>query len=264
MTSCGRARRELFVNDGPRIATPSRHEAEAHLESCAACRAFFAEQEQIRSMLRATLPRVAAPVETRNRLFTTIARARTQSAPAHRRRGPGGTVAGAIAAAAVIVTLALRAMVPSDPAVGPDVALVDALAEDHGRTGTAGIRSDDAATVDRWLAERLPFPIHVPVFEEAPLRGARIGMMSGRVGAVIEYEAQGEVVSYFIVPFDREAAPGLAEPGLHHQARSGYRMAMWPEAGLMHALVGGVPREQLERLARLCVEQARDPHRARS
>jgi anti-sigma factor RsiW len=138
---------------------------------------------------------------------------------------------------------------------GEAPSVIAALAEDHARAmSDARIASRDASEIARWLAARLPFAVHVPDLAEAELRGARLCLMDGRRGAVIEYRVGGEPLSYFVLPDARvPAAP--TEIRFEHTARIGYGIVWWREPGLMHAMVGRLPTSRLEHFARLCVKQ---------
>jgi anti-sigma factor RsiW len=130
------------------------------------------------------------------------------------------------------------------------------LAEDHMRaTRGDGLVSSDSTSVSRWLAARLPFAMEVPELPGLRIRGARLCLMDGRRGGVVEYSSEGRPVSYFVVP-DGEPAerPPIGE--LRSAVRAGYHVVTWREPGLVHALVGDLPEATLLGLARLCIQKA--------
>jgi hypothetical protein len=248
--SCGEARRLLWPDAGPRAVTAEIEVAEGHLAGCEECRIFREEMRRLARLTHDRAPRPHAPLAVRDRLFNTVARARTGSSAS---RHPG---LGRWAALAALIALALglavvwgsRGAARSDPLAG--------FAEDHIRaTRGDGIVSGDSAVVARWLASRLPFAMDVPSLPNLELRGARLCIMDGRRGGVVEYSAEGRSVSYFVVPvWPAPATP--PRPGeLRLVSREGYHVAAWGEPGLVHALVGDLPEAALVQLARLCMRQ---------
>lgn len=256
--TCGRARRLLWPDGGPRPVTPDVVDAQEHLSGCAACQQFVRDMralgDAVSDAARDAAPDERAPVEVRTRLFTAIARARAGTQPAAYWRGR----APRLAAALLMVVLA--------GALGADRLLrearldpIAAIAEDHGRAkGETRIASVDPTEVTRWLSGQVHFAMHVPVLPGARLRGARLCEMDGRRGAVVEYEVSGVAVSYFVVPDgDRSANSGATR--FDGDTRAGYHVVSWREPGLLHAMVGDLPESRLATLAKACVEQA---HRA--
>lgn len=251
--SCGRARRLLWPDNGPRSTSDEVVDAQEHLAECGACNEFVREMRAISGILHAGAPRDTAPLGVRDRLFKALARARTATGPV----GHGGfPLAWRIAAGAVALVAGLL-LLHGDRRPASSTALVAALAEDHARArGDARIRSADADEVARWLADELPFAIHVPSFPDARLRGARLCLTDARRGAVIEYAMGNTIVSYFLIPDDGDST-GSDQVVLHHASHAGFAIVYWREPGLLHAMVGDVSRTSLSQLARLCIEQAR-------
>ena len=160
--------------------------------------------------------------------------------------------------AAVAVVLVLVGLATADwraDRTGPPDALA-ALADDHMRAiGGDGLASADTAAVAEWLRARLPFAVHVPVLPDLELRGARLCLMDGRRGAVVEYRtATGEPVSYYVVPAP-QGRPVAGRNDVQRASRAGYYVVGWTEPGLLHALVANLPESRLVELARLCMKE---------
>lgn len=249
--SCGQARRVLWPEEGPRAVTPDVELAERHLAGCEECRFFLDEMRRLGRLTRDLAPRPQAPREVRDRLFKAIARARTGiSPPAQRRPAKWMGLALMVALlAGIAVEWGRRDSRSTDPIAG--------FADDHIQaTRGDGVLSGDSASVARWLASRLSFAIEVPSFPNLQLRGARLCIMDGQRGAVVEYTTGDRPVSYFVVPDWQRVAP-LPQPAeLHLLSRGGYHVVAWREPGLVHALVGDLPQATLVYLARLCIRQA--------
>lgn len=196
-------------------------------------------------------PRETAPLEVRERLFGAVAGARA----AADRGGIRSRRRTLAAAAVVLVIVGLATANWHAHRTGPLDALA-ALADDHMRAiGGDGLASADTAAVAEWLRARLPFAVHVPVMRDLQLRGARLCLMGGRRGAVVEYRtATGEPVSYYVVPAP-EGSAATAGPDVRRASRGGYHVVGWTEPGLLHALVANLPESRLLELAWLCMKE---------
>jgi anti-sigma factor RsiW len=249
--SCGRARRLLWPDAGPREATADIVAAREHASQCDACGAFLQDMQRIAERIGRTAPRPTAPAEVRDRLFKAIARARTASgAPARaawlRRTAIAGAVGFLVVALGLLGYLTVRGGLPgSHDALG-------SIVEDRLRTQKgAGLVSSDSLQVAGWLAERLPFAVQVPLFPEARLTGARLLVDEQKSGAVVEYMAQGRLLTYYVLPGGGVGLPRQVQVS----SRDGYRVASWHDAGLTHALVATLPGPRLIEYARYCIHQ---------
>ncbi|MBA3585482.1 MAG: hypothetical protein H0W36_13340 [Gemmatimonadetes bacterium] len=242
--SCGHARRLLWPDAGPRPADEETIAARRHADGCANCGAFFAEMEAVREAVRGVLGAEAAPIEIREAVYGRLAEPQRE----HRgRRWSAGIAAAAILVVLVAGAVFLRPRSPVTP-------LVSVVAAEHAKAvGGDRLSSSDRGEVERWLAARVAFAVHVPEFSDARLTGARICLTENGRGAVVEYAVGDRSLSYFVLPSSPDALPIGA--GLTRAAESGYRMVLWRDTGLVHALVGALSHEQLDRLARECIEQ---------
>ena len=248
--SCGQARRLLWPDAGPREATAEIMRAREHAGRCADCRRFLEDMRRLGERIREAVPRPAAPMEVRDRLFRSIALARTSGAdrtprPWRRRLGAG------LAAALLLAGGWLGWRAASDsPSLQRDA--LAAITEDHLQAQrSGGLISSDSVEVARWLRDRLPFGVEVPLFPGARLRGARLLLVGGQSGAVVEYVIAGRPLSYYLLPGATSAEPRQVRVA----SRAGYRIASWEDAGLTHALIAGLPGPKLVELAHYCMEQ---------
>ncbi len=248
---CGRTRRLLWPDTGPREATAEVVGAREHAAGCEACTRFLDDMRRIAELVRRDAPRPTAPAEVRDRLFKAIAQARMAhgaSAPVTRlrRRVVPGIAAALIMGLGWMGYLAVRGGSPdSNDALGSIVE--DRLRSQKG----AGLASSDSLQVAQWLAERLPFAVQVPIFPEARLTGARLLLDNRQAGAVVEYLVQGRVLTYYVLP-----SGGVGFPRqIQLASRDGYRVASWNDAGLTHALVATLPGPTLVEFARYCIHQ---------
>jgi hypothetical protein len=251
--TCGRARRLLWPDAGPREATTEVVAAREHVGRCELCRRFLEDMRRLSERIRNAAPRPEAPVGVRDRLFRAIARARVadaaRSTTRRHRRWAVGVVATLFAGGA---WLGLR--LTRDRPIWPGDTL-GAIAEDHLRSHQSGrLRSSDSLEVARWLADRLPFSVDVPIFPEAQLEGARLLLVNRQAGAALDYTTAGRSLTYYVLPTpDTDRAGKTREVRL--ASRAGYRIAAWDDAGLTHVLVAGLPEAKLIELARYCMRQ---------
>ena len=250
--SCGAARRVLWPDGGPREASSEVVEAWAHVSDCADCEAFFVDMNAGATILRRAVGQDAAPLEVRQRLFAAIAKAHSQSPL--RRRAMRPVIATTMAAALLLAaTFTLRQF----KSAASEQSLIAAIVSDHGQwLRGGGINSPVQGDVARWLAARVPFVVDVPTFPEANLKGGRITTIKGAQVAAVEYDLDGNALSYFVLPLD-ESVSGERIEQLMHSQREGYEIVMWREPGLLHVLVGRIPKSTLDELALMCIEQNR-------
>ncbi|MDQ3568883.1 MAG: hypothetical protein M3397_12485 [Actinomycetota bacterium] len=202
--------------------------------------------------IRVGATRPEAPVEVRDRLFKVLARARTASPPP-RRMSLALRLAFGLAAALVLAGTWLGTDLLHTRA-RPSRDAFSVLAEEHMRTVQRfGVMSSDSLEVARWLADRLPFGVEVPIFPDAQLKGARLFMVNQRSGAVVEYAMRGHTLSYYV--FSVQQAETQTDGDVRVVSRDGYRVAVWEEPGVGHALVADISSAQILALARYCMHQ---------
>ncbi len=253
MMTCGRARRLLWPDTGPREATGDIVAAREHASRCALCQRFLDDMRALSDRIREAMPRPEAPVEVRDRLFKAIARARTDGTTrgtVRRHRIWAAGVASALVLGGTWLGLSLapeRVIPPQDP--------LGAIAEDHLRSQrSTGLASSDSLEVARWLADRLPFAVEIPIFPDAQLKGARLLLVNRQSGAVVDYLIAGRSLSYYVLPAI-ESQAGATTREIRVASRVGYRIAAWEDGGLTHALVAGLPGPTLIELAHYCIKQ---------
>lgn len=261
--SCGRVRRLLWPDGGPRATSPDLIAAQEHLAACDACQRFVQEMRAQADVLRTAALREAAPADVRRRLFTVVARARAGVQPAGRRVVPLSWLVAAVATLAILGGALAVDHLWRHGSVDSIAALVD----DHARAlGDARIASSDQAMVSRWLAERVHFAMFVPALPNARLLGARLRIEDGRRGVAVQYSVNGVPVTYFVTPDGSDGLPPQGAVGamqFQRLMRAGYHVVAWREPGLLHAMVGNISESQLASLAEACIKQARGTVAAR-
>lgn len=251
---CGKARRLLWPDDGPKVVGPGLEEAQAHLEACTECQRFLDDMRAIGERVRALAPRPKAPAAVRERLFTALARERAAlPPPPGRSRGAFKRGATVVAAAALVLLSALPWWTSRQGGPPASRTPMAAIVEDHARALLdESIHTGDANAIEDWLAARIPFSVRIPEIPNAALEGARLCLLDGKRGAVLHFRIDNRPVSYYIMPADRNDTSPPDPAAFRHEAEAGYRVVAWRDAGLIHALVGDLPRERLSALAHFC------------
>ena len=273
--SCDEARELLWPPEAPRLAEGRVLDARRHVESCASCRDYLAQDVRLLEALRGAR-QIQAPVAVRERVFDALARERAGSGPersSSRERGHGNTgrlglwPRGIIASAAVlVVTLFMIGDRYFDSGGGvqeSDSAMSDvssAFVEDFLRRAVQAehIETSDPLEVAQFLARELGTPFGSPVdFPEFDLEGAEVCIVEGLRGAVVIYKQNGRALYHYLIPRTggAETDPELssAVPPDWSGEASYPSVVTWRTQDLDQALVSDLPPEELMEVAKALV-----------
>ncbi len=253
MMRCGTVRRLLWMERGPHGLSDELRAAESHAAACEPCRRFGEEMRALAGNLQDAVPEVRAPAAVREACFAAIARERASGGPLPKAQR-GFRRAASVAALVAAVGGGLWALwrLPRGSGDLP----IAAVAEDHLRTLHEGrIETSDPAVIERWLRQRVAFAVHIPALSGAALEGAHVCFVSDRRGAVLQYRVDGHLLSYYVMPGEEQDDARPAATAFLEKEKAGYRVVAWRHAGLVHALVGDLPRGRLVALADTCRQQ---------
>ncbi len=264
LMDCAQVRRVLWPADALRVSDEQVARALEHAQGCAKCTRFLEEDRQVAALIRENVPRLRAPRQLRERLFTALARERAGAAPRRElirrpRRLAAATML--VLAGLAVGTLGHWLMHNREP-----ISPAAAFAEDYLRrvveqeTLKSADRAEIAAFFARELAVSMP-PPEIPGFQ---IRRAVICMLGGRRGGVVEYSSPSNQVSYYLVPIgDGElAAPSTLDVRLLEgrlglpaslATEWGLSVATWRDGLHQHAVVGNLDPEELRKLTPLFV-----------
>ena len=216
---------------------------EQHVDSCLDCRRARKQQEALRAVIRAGLPRGAAPPELTGRIRSEL----------RREAGGGpGRLARFIdwrllaAAAAVIFTLAI--LFPALRPSRPDPLVAEAVAN-HVRSLLPGhltdVASTDRHTVKPWVAERVDYSPPVQEFAAAgfPLLGARLDYLEHRKVAALVYACRDHRINVFVAPSSSDEAERWAN-------RDGFHVATWTHGRMKYVVVSDLAVPELQGFTR--------------
>jgi hypothetical protein len=257
--SCSEARHALWPPERPRLAEAEVLEARRHVQGCAACESYFAQD---RSLLEAydRASQERAPQALRERVFDALARERSRGLglPPTKQVRRRWVLAAAASVVGLLVggfAVSLRS-VPEAPTDG------GLFAEDYLRRAVAQERivSSDAAEISRFLTRELGRPIRPLQVAGLRVIGAEICLIEGRRGAMIQYMMEdGQVISHYLIPREgtRRRNP---KPSSTFGSRSGSgsgsgntvgpTLITWATQEVEQALLGEVTEDHLMELAR--------------
>lgn len=220
-------------------------EAERHADSCAACRAFVADNAGLSDAIRERAARWTAPPHLRTRIAAAIAgesrRARVDWRSENFWFGAAGGV-GLSALAAAMVVFLLLPVASSALLQSVTDAHINALMNHH----TIDVVSSNHHTVKPWFAGRVD--VSPPVADFAAqgfaLVGGRVARMAGAPAAVVVYRHGAHEVELFTWADKGRVLP---RGGVSH----GYRTMFWKEGDLDFAAISDMAQEELEKFVQL-------------
>ncbi len=192
-----------------------------------------------------------APQHLRDRVFAGIAGEHF----AEKRRGIRWDLIAAASGGAFLsaaAALAIWLAVPTNPPAQQqaeswvDIALNQV-------TGAGVMKTDQPASLRSWFESQVNYTVDVPNIPAANLRGGRLAYLGGVQGVAVEYEIGGQDLTYLMVPVGN-VLDMLVEQGdtLVAWSSRGYQIVMWKQGGGTRALIGSLPRKEINDIADHC------------
>jgi anti-sigma factor RsiW len=212
---------------------------QAHVLTCAGCRALREDLRALSSGLRRDAVRHAAPERLRAALLARAAPKRWQARRLARHPALAFGLGAALAAGVMLAVLP-----------GPGAGLEDEAVAGHIRALQPGhltdVPSSDRHTVRPWFDGRIDYAPPVRDFAAAgfPLLGGRLDYLGGRPVAALAYRHDRHLIDLYVWP-----AAGAAAPA--EQNRSGYAVVSWRAGGMAFLAVSDVEAPELLAFARL-------------
>jgi anti-sigma factor RsiW len=178
---------------------------DTHLSKCRLCRAEHSLTLGARASVRKNMKRVAVPPELRRNILDTIGAAPVVRKPKPALWGVLGftglriplAFGGALAIALIALFVSMKK--PGHTHTHPFDGSVVTESFNHFDEVLDGrlkpdIRSDNPLVVQKYLAERVNFPVRMPPMREFRLVGAHLSTADGETTAHVIYERNGELV----------------------------------------------------------------------
>lgn len=256
--TCGQTRKVMYLADRLEPVSPQWVDAQEHLQRCAECRAFFFDEEALRSFVKKRLARPVVPAHVRERILVEIGEAQAQQD--HERASAflkGKRFRAAVGMALVVVIAVLVGIVGYQTLdVDPQERVLAELIDDHLRfkLGASVIDSSQVEQVEAWFSGKVDYPVQAPRFEQAELVGGRLCYVFGKKGAMLFYRKDGAVLAFYILDgtnlnMDRLEQHQSGDHGFAYGVGKGHNLIFWKDRGLVYALVSDLHKDELMRLA---------------
>jgi anti-sigma factor RsiW len=229
---------------------------EQHFGECPACARDVAQQQALRSALRAgslyhELPR-HLPSQVRAALRRTSNTAARTGGWSWRWLGLGAAVAG--------VAMLLWGIVPSWlDASAPDRLLQELIAG-HVRSLMADhlmdVPSSDPHSVKPWFEGKLDFSPQVLDLRQDgfPLLGGRLDYLNNRPVAAIVYQRRQHMINVYSWPSPPETAPEVTTI-----TRQGYHLIRWIQGGMTYWAISNLSQDELQVFTQLLQQRTAAP-----
>ena len=237
-----------------------------HLGQCEVCRAAQASDAWLYSLLAAGALAEAPPDALRRRIRLRIAQEVASSRPI-RARWIRFVLPAAVGAALSLVIALLIASHHGGPRSMASALFAEVLAGHREYGGGDPPRLDvrgDARRLERWIRDRIGVAVRLPSADVrgAPPVGARLVTLVGEPAVQILYGNQQDSVSLFVA---RTPSRRLPEEGEHvidgvdvyTTAAGSSHLGWWEDDGHLYLAVSSSGREDLLKLAALCLQSQR-------
>jgi anti-sigma factor RsiW len=256
--TCEDARRLIQGYADDEVDLRTGLDLEQHLKQCASCAREYQSVVALRSALKQSLPYYEASAALRKRVRSSTRGAiRAETGSRWRPEVVSSAWRWPVAAAAVVlVTIALRGVIPGPPPIGD--ALGREVVASHVRslmaTHLTDVLSSSQHTVKPWFDGKLDFaPVVLDLTAQGfPLVGGRLDYLDGHPAAAMVYHYRLHVINLFTWPTQR--AP---DTQLQLATQEGYNSVHWTESGMEYWAVSDVAPPELERFAQLVREGVR-------
>jgi anti-sigma factor RsiW len=254
--TCERARELAHDEQRGRASLGDARALHEHLQGCASCTAYDAQERVLSELLRERLPQRAAPRALKERLHASLLQSTDTSSsepvvPIARIQRPKQRwlIAAAVAATFCVALVSWR---PHEGASAEPAALVREAVNDHLRVLYAAnpieIESGGIHQVKPWFSGRIDFAPDVAFSgdDEFPMLGGAIGYVLDRKAATFIFKRRLHTISLLV--FRAEQLLALDMPAVQTQTLRGFHVVMWQAQGLGHALVSDASIDELLRL----------------
>jgi anti-sigma factor (TIGR02949 family) len=246
---CAESKRVPEYFDGE-VDAATAAQIEQHLQTCVECQGELAALEQVRSLLRSPVLRVAVPTELRGRIVEALDRepalrsAGREAAAGSSRPFWFGVLSG-IGGSAVAAALGFLFLIPllTSPLPGELVAdHTHSLLSSH----LVDVVSTNQHTVKPWFAGRTDVSPEVADFAPQGYRllGGRVEVLDHQRAAVLVYQHGAHFINVYAWAIRTGGVP-------QNTTRRGYHLAFWKQGDLGYCAVSDAGWNELKVLAGL-------------
>ncbi len=246
------SREQLYAYQDGLLPVTERSAVERHLETCAECRAQFAQSAALVDVLKRQLRSTHAPPSLRSAISQQLgAREQPASKTFLPARGRALASAAIIALLLLAVTFAIAFWVNGTPT------LITQLVETHNQLVENVLlaqRQGNAEELATWLGDQVGAPIQVPTPDGFSLVGARVEKVDGdSVAHILYQQTNGDALSLFvwrgISSTDDLTLRQVNGGQFYVGTATGRTVVIWSERDLNYACVGDASPDAMLTLA---------------
>lgn len=252
MRTCEDIRERLTLYLDNELQEDERAAIEAHVQSCASCKAFVDKELAFLNAIRGTGPLHTASPDLKTRVGAVVSGSKR---PVRR----SSRLKWIVPIAAVLLVLILPVVIwrvarqSNRPAIGGPSAFALRAVESHLRHMRGQLplemESSNPQAVSYWFANKVDFNVKLPGYQESSgqdklytLEGARLVGYQNDYAAYVAYRMKERPIS-LVITSDSVARPSggeeIASRGLkfHYNSIDGFKVITWSDRGLTYALV---------------------------
>lgn len=276
---CKEARDRLWQANILRASDAEVEAALEHAEACDACRPLLDGDRRMAELIRASVPRLRAPQEVKERVYAALSREGVSPEVEIERIADSGTEFSAVSshrrvggiAIACAVTLIIGFAAYRLATRATDVPAATAFAEDYLRRHAEPEEpwSGDPGEIASFFARELGLSMPPAEIADFEVERASTCVMNGRRGGVVEYRSRGRRLTYYVIPGDPRDEEGAragrqgkdlwVSPTPSIAEERGLGVATWRDSRHQHALVGDISSYDLQRLSALFLTSREGP-----
>ena len=252
MTNCDDIRERLSLYLDNELQDDERLGVEAHVETCASCKAFVEKELVFLNAIRGTAPLHHASTQLKQKVADVVSGSKTTVRARSRWKWILPIAAAVLVVASPIVIWRLVRQ-SNRPANGGPSGFALMAVESHLRHMRGQlpleVESSNPQDISNWFANKVNFNLKVPSYQESSgqdklytLEGARLVGYQNDYAAYVAYRMKNQPIS-LVITSDSVARPSggeqIASRGLrfHFNAIDGLKVITWSDRGLTYALV---------------------------
>ena len=251
MRTCQDIRERLTLYLDNELQEDERLRVEAHVQSCASCKAFVEKELAFLNAIRGSGPLHAAPAELKTKVDAVVSGSKPTLKPARLK-----WIVPIAAVLLILITpvVVWRVMRQANRAGngGPSPFALRAV-ESHLRHMRGQlpleVESSSPQEISTWFANKVNFNVKLPSYQESSgqekvytLEGARLVSYQNDYAAYVAYRMKERPIS-LVITSDSVARPSggeqIASRGLkfHYNSIDGFKVITWSDRGITYALV---------------------------
>ena len=250
MKTCDEIRERLSLYLDNELQDDERLRVEAHVQSCASCKAFVDKELAFLNAIRGSGPLHAAPAELKTKVAAVVSGAKRPARHAARLRWivPIAAVLLVLVTPIVIWRMTRQSNRNGGPSAFALMAVESHLRHMRGQLPLE-MESSNPQQISMWFANKVNFNLKLPSYQESSgqdkvytLEGARLVGYEKDYAAYVAYRMRERPIS-LVITSDSVARPSggeqIASRGLefHFNSIDGLKVITWSDRGLTYALV---------------------------